>query len=392
MQRLNPDPQFVRELQAVGGESLTKCYQCATCSVACPIAPSDQPYPRKEMIWAQWGLKDKLQKDIDVWLCHNCGTCSELCPRGAKPGDLLAAIRNMTYRSLVGPTKIAEWMASPKGLPYLAGIPAALYLVIWIIMGSIRGSFFPVDEKGDVIYGLLFPGTYTIDPVFMLVSLFVLIAFVVGVKRLLANFKPETEVVYLGGKKPSMLRATWDTIIGEIATHKKWADCGDDKAPRKFGHLAIFYSFLMLLFVTTWVAIGYWAPVFLNWFGADVQQLKTPLDLLYPIKVIANIGAVLGFIGLILLTAKRVLKKAEVSQNSYYDWYLLGVIWVVFLTGMGAQLLRLANIKYLAYPTYYVHLIAVFMLIAYLPWSKLGHLVYRTAALAYARRLGRKVM
>ena len=29
------------------------------------------------------------------------------------------------------------------------------------------------------------------------------------------------------------------------------------------------------------------------------------------------------------------------------------------------------------------------MLFAYLPWSKLGHLVYRTAALVYARRLGR---
>jgi quinone-modifying oxidoreductase subunit QmoC len=29
------------------------------------------------------------------------------------------------------------------------------------------------------------------------------------------------------------------------------------------------------------------------------------------------------------------------------------------------------------------------MLIAYLPWSKLGHLVYRTTALIYARYIGR---
>ena len=63
-----------------------------------PMSPADNPYPRKEMVWAQWGLKDKLVNDIDIWLCHNCGTCSELCPRGAKPGDLLAALRNMTYR------------------------------------------------------------------------------------------------------------------------------------------------------------------------------------------------------------------------------------------------------------------------------------------------------
>ena len=32
---------------------------------------------------------------------------------------------------------------------------------------------------------------------------------------------------------------------------------------------------------------------------------------------------------------------------------------------------------------------AVFMLFAYRPWSKLGHLVYRTTALVYAHQAGR---
>jgi quinone-modifying oxidoreductase subunit QmoC len=48
--------------------------------------------------------------------------------------------------------------------------------------------------------------------------------------------------------------------------------------------------------------------------------------------------------------------------------------------------------RYIAYSMYYIHLISVFMLIAYLPWTKLGHLVYRTAALTYARYMGRKPM
>ena len=111
--RIEPDVQFIRELQAVGGESLKKCYQCATCSVACPISPSGNPYPRKEMIWAQWGLKDKLMADPDIWLCHNCGGCSDLCPRGAKPADLMTAMRNMAYQRLAPLGSIGKWMSSP---------------------------------------------------------------------------------------------------------------------------------------------------------------------------------------------------------------------------------------------------------------------------------------
>lgn len=392
MQRLNPDPQFVRELQGVGGDALTKCYQCATCSVACPISPSSQPYPRKEMIWAQWGLKDKLMSDVDVWLCHNCGTCSDLCPRGARPGDLLAAIRNMTYRSLVGPSVFAKWMSSPKYLPMLAVIPAILFLVIWGIMAGVNGTLFPLTEDGHVVYGLIFPGDYTIDPIFILVTIYVLVAFYTGVTRLLKRFKPEGEVIYVGGKKPSVIRCLWDTIVGEIVTHKKFADCGEDKAPRKIGHLAIFYAFIALAVVTSIVAWGHWLPVFLGWGGIEIHGIHTPMPQAFPVKVLANFGAILGLVGLTVLTANRVAKDPKKTESNYYDWYLLGVIWVIFLTGIGCELLRLANFKYLAYPTYFVHLVAVFMLIGYLPWSKLGHLVYRTAALTYARYLGRKVM
>ena len=56
---LKPDSTFTRELMEAGGESLKKCYQCATCSVACPMAPENAPYPRKEMVWASWLVKRK---------------------------------------------------------------------------------------------------------------------------------------------------------------------------------------------------------------------------------------------------------------------------------------------------------------------------------------------
>ena len=145
---LTPDSGFARELIDAGGDSLKKCYQCATCSVACPMAPANNPYPRKEMVWASWGQKDKLMADPDIWLCHNCGNCAELCPRGAKPADVMAACRNVVYKNLVQPSKVGEWMSSPKGLPMLFLIPAILWLVIWAIRAAIVGAWFPRTEDG----------------------------------------------------------------------------------------------------------------------------------------------------------------------------------------------------------------------------------------------------
>ena len=386
--RIEPDLQFIQELQAVGGDSLKKCYQCATCSVVCPVSPADDPYPRKEMIWAQWGMRDKLEADVDIWLCHNCTTCSDLCPRGAKPGDLMAAMRNMTYRKLSWMGFLGDWMSNIKYLPLLIALPALLYLSFWTFRAQQLGTFFPLFD-GEVVYGKLFPELFFIDPVFIPVSIIVALTFFIGVRRLYKSFAPEGKVVMIGEKPKPWLRALAEAV-GEILAHKKFEDCGDLTRNRKIGHFFTFYGFVALAIVTSVIALGYWGGMILE--GHPWHPLHTPLVLHNPVKILAIFGALSLLSGLTVLTIRRATLDSKKTKSSYYDWYLLGLIWTVAVSGTLCLLLRLATAPYLAYPMYIIHLCAIFMLFLYLPWSKLGHLVYRLAAITYVKRMGRKPM
>ncbi len=390
---IKPNVEFVRDLQEAGGETLKKCYQCATCSVACPVAPDNAPYPRKEMVWASWGLKDKLEKDIDLWLCHNCGNCADLCPRGARPADLMSAARNMVYRDLTQPSIIGKWMSSAKGLPMLFGIPALFWLVVWWIRaGFNNGEWFVRAADGRIVFSEMFHILYVIDPIFIITFFSAVFVLYKGVMRLIDNFKPEGTVLMLGATKPWYLHL-YDVIVEEIITHKKFSDCqvatdsveeAGGKSSRKFGHLTLVFSFVALGIVTAVVAGAAWGGMVF-----PALKMPTPLDQANPVKILANIGALAMVIGLGLLTIRRMKLNPKYQGSSFYDWYLLGIIWAVGVTGILSQMFRLLDALKPAFCVYYLHLVFVWMLFAYLPWSKLGHFVYRTAALTYVRMVGR---
>ena len=135
---VQPDLDFIKDMKSAGGDTLKKCYQCATCSVVCPLSSDDNPFPRREMVLAQWGLKDKLIGDPNVMLCHQCGDCTTYCPRGAKPGDVLGAIRAYAYKHFGWPSGLANLASSGKNLPLLIVIPAVIVFVVWLISGGLH--------------------------------------------------------------------------------------------------------------------------------------------------------------------------------------------------------------------------------------------------------------
>ena len=78
--------------------SLNYCYQCGTCSSACPVAFATlgEFNPRKIIEESILGLRDLLIKEQtpNVWLCSTCQMCVEECPQGVLLTQIFENLRN----------------------------------------------------------------------------------------------------------------------------------------------------------------------------------------------------------------------------------------------------------------------------------------------------------
>lgn len=381
---LDPDLGFIKEVSQLGGGDLKKCYQCATCSVACKISPDNKPFPRKEMIAASWGLKDRLVADYDVWLCHNCGDCTTLCPRGAKPGDVMGAIRAYAVKAYSKPKFLGDWVNDPSKIPLLLAIPAVLIIVFGFILNAVFGSafnttFLNFSPHDAVIAHSHFIHTTLVDVIMIPAFFFAIGVFAFGLKNFLNDIhqqailtgKAENKPLEMGGFIRGLIR-TLPTIL----THKKFDECGENK-DRSTAHLLVLFSFIGLFIVTNIFFVALY-----------VFQEHGPYSQMNPVKWLANIAGVALIVGSVLLIQKR---RAKIDQYSAYkDWYLLGLVLLLGVSGMGAELTRLAGWAGVSYGVYFIHLLLVFALFAYTPFSKLAHLVYRTVAMSYAEYTNRK--
>jgi heterodisulfide reductase subunit C len=99
---------FTHEVEKGGGENISVCYQCGTCTAGCPMGRRTALRTRKIMRMTALGLKDDLLKSDEIWYCSTCYTCTDRCPRHVKPTDVILALRNMATRNLLAPKNFLQ--------------------------------------------------------------------------------------------------------------------------------------------------------------------------------------------------------------------------------------------------------------------------------------------
>ncbi len=374
---IDPDLAFIRHLQETGGDTLKKCYQCATCSTVCELSPAEKPFPRKEMIWAQWGWKDRLLRDPDVWLCHQCNDCSTSCPRDARPGDVLAAVRDYIYSSFTIPSFMGKALANPGALPLLLLVPmiiiAAVIGINMMANGHGLDYYFGSEE---VMLTEFIPAGYT-EMLFISGNILIFIIAGIGLWRFWKGLTHGS--AQEGG--PGFVAALIATVV-EIITHKRFGQCGKNH-PRQLAHLAVLFGFLGAA-MTAGLSL-FFSIVMPEWFHSSVF-VETPIDLPHPIKILGAASGVLVVFGSLWMVVRRAINADAVGANGYPDHLFLWMIFVVGLTGMFSWLLRYWGIGTIAYPMYYAHIVTVFFLLWYMPYSKFAHMLYRTMAMVWARQ------
>ncbi len=364
MIEIKPDIDFKRELSRLSGSPLNQCMQCGNCSAVCSLAPADRPFPRKEMIWSGWGLKEKLLGNVDVWLCHQCGDCSSYCPRDVKPADVISAVRQKSLIHYARPRLLGNLVNKPAWLPVAILIPVVVIVAILSMAGTLKIPEGPVDYSQFFPHGWLNSTFSAITLLFYILASLGIGSFWNDMKRL----NPSSGK--LRGNRLPVFR-----VVGEILSHSNFSGCGSQRT-RQAAHMLVFFGFGLLILVTLYAI---WASITDHY----------PLPFFNPFKIAGNVASLMIFTGLGIMIYQRLFNRSVFGKSSYSDWLLLSSIGLLTLSGILVEMARFGNWS-VAYHLYFFHLVAVWFVIMYLPFTKLGHVFYRTTALVYARSIGRK--
>lgn len=79
-----------------GGEKVTNCFMCGTCTAGCPVSSLNSDYnPRRIMKMILMGMKEEVLSSHELWQCNQCHACVAHCPQNVRFADVMRVLRQM---------------------------------------------------------------------------------------------------------------------------------------------------------------------------------------------------------------------------------------------------------------------------------------------------------
>jgi len=340
---------------------LQTCLQCGACTAVCGLAGNDGLFPRRQLTLVRLGLEERAAAEQGIWHCYACEECSSWCPSGAKPGRIMAALRQLETERLAWPHLPARLLRRPR-LFWVAYAAAAGVLAATI---AAFGAFTP--RPGPLRYADMLPDGALI-PLFTALTAFVLAAGAVGASRAWREWYGSS----LRHVRPRVFGRALAGAAGETLAHRRFAECGERRS-RPWAHRGVLFGFLGLLAVSAVVAVG------------ERVGLPYPLSIGNPVKVVANVSAALLVAGVSYYLLVRAVESRRGDAPAFFDLLFLTNLLLAALSGVAAEAARVAELRGAAFPVYFVHLVVVFVLLGLLPYTKFAHAGYHLLAAAGRR-------
>jgi citrate/tricarballylate utilization protein len=354
----------VRETDAVAEarRDMEICNACRYCEGFCAV------FPAVEL------RRDFTAGDLSYLanLCHNCRGCYYACQYapphewGINVPRALAEVRAESYAEYAWPKPLAEAFNRNGTLVSIVTALGLAFVLILTMLLNAPGNFFGAHPVvADSFYQVI--PLWVMQVVAIATLGFSVVALAMGARNFWRDAGPREKV----GPKAIAI-ALWDVL-----TLKNLGGgghgCNDNSEAfsmrRRWLHHGMFYGFLLCFASTT---TGFIYHAFLGW-PAPYPFLSVPV-------LLGTIGGILLLIGTVGLFSMRLVDDPMPAARRLLgaDVALLALLALVAVTGLLLLAVRATGAMGLVMA---IHLGFVLALFVTLPYSKMVHGLYRSAAL-----------
>jgi heterodisulfide reductase subunit C len=95
-----------------GGERISRCLQCGTCTGSCPVSYAMDISPRMVIALFRAGQIGEILRSRTIWICASCYMCTTRCPQGIKITDILYALKRTAQETSLYPERVPVYRLS----------------------------------------------------------------------------------------------------------------------------------------------------------------------------------------------------------------------------------------------------------------------------------------